>query len=51
MAPPSVKLYLAGIWMLFDWLVGCQVLPVNPASAVRGPKHSVKKGKTPVLTT
>ena len=36
--------------MLFDWLVVGQVLPVNPASAVRGPKHSVKQGKTPVLT-
>jgi hypothetical protein len=23
---------------------------VNPAHAVRGPKHSVRKGKTPVLT-
>jgi hypothetical protein len=22
---------------------------MNPASAVRGPEHSVKKGKTPVL--
>ena len=29
-------------------LVG-QVIAVNPASSVRGPKHSVKKGKTPVL--
>ena len=51
MAAPSVKLHLAGIRMLFDWLVVGQVLPTNPASAVRGPKHSVKKGKTPVLTT
>ena len=50
MAAPSVKLHLAGIRMLFDWLVVGQVLPVNPASAVRGPNHSVKKGKTPVLT-
>ncbi|MGA2986227.1 MAG: tyrosine-type recombinase/integrase [Terriglobia bacterium] len=49
-AAPSVKLQLAGIRMLFDWLVVGQVLPVNPASAVRGPKHSVKKGKTPVLS-
>ena len=51
MAAPSVKLHLAGIRMLFDWLVVGQVLPTNPASAVRGPRHSVKKGKTPVLTT
>ena len=50
MAAPSVKLHLPGIRMLFDWLVVSQVLPTNPASAVRGPKHSVKKGKTPVLT-
>jgi site-specific recombinase XerD len=49
-AAPSVKLQLAGIRMLFDWLVVGQVMPMNPASAVRGPKHSVKKGKTPVLT-
>ena len=50
MAAPSVKLHLAGIRMLFDWLVLGQVIPLNPASAVRGPKHSVRKGKTPVLT-
>ena len=49
-AAPSVKLRLAGIRMLFGWLVVGQVIPANPASAVRGPKHSVKKGKTPVLT-
>ncbi len=36
--------------MLFDWLVIGQQLAVNPASSVRGPRHSVKKGKTPVLT-
>ena len=27
-----------------------QVLPVNPAAAVRGPKHVVTKGATPVLS-
>ncbi|MGH8227084.1 MAG: tyrosine-type recombinase/integrase [Steroidobacteraceae bacterium] len=50
LAAPSVKLHLAGIRMLFDWLVVGHVLTVNPASPVRGPKHKVKKGKTPVLT-
>jgi site-specific recombinase XerD len=35
--------------ILFDWLVVGQVVPANPASAVRGPKHVVKTGKTPVL--
>jgi len=42
-AAPSVKLRLAAIRMLFDWLVVGQVVPVNPASSVRGPKHVVKK--------
>lgn len=45
----SVKLHLASIRMLFDWLVTGQVVATNPASAVRGPKHVVKKGKTTVL--
>ena len=35
--------------MLFDWLITGQVVPINPAAAVRGPKHVVKTGKTPVL--
>src|SRR5271166_2563755 len=35
--------------MLFDWLITGQVVPFNPASAVRGPKHVVKTGVTPVL--
>lgn len=50
LAAPSVKLHLAAIRMLFDWLVIGQVVAVNPASPVRGPKYSVKRGKTPVLT-
>lgn len=48
-SPPSVKQHLAAVRMLFDWLVVRQVVEVNPAAAVRGPKHVVKKGKTPVL--
>ena len=48
-AKPTVKLHLAAIRMLFDWLVVGQVLAVNPAHAVRGPKHVVRRGKTPVL--
>ena len=46
---PTVKQHLAAIRVLCDWLV-IQVLPVNPAAAVRGPKHVVTKGATPVLT-
>jgi integrase len=36
-------------WTLFDWLITGQVMPTNPAAVVRGPKHVVKTGKTPVL--
>jgi len=43
-----VKQQLAAVRMLFDWLITGQVLPTNPAAAVRGPKHVVKTGKTPV---
>ncbi|HKQ47595.1 MAG TPA: tyrosine-type recombinase/integrase [Phycisphaerae bacterium] len=50
LAAPSVKQNLAAIRMLFDWLVVGQVVPINPASSVRGPRHVVKRGKTPVLT-
>ena len=46
---PGVKQQLAAVRMLFDWLITGQVLPTNPAAAVRGPKHVVKVGKTPVL--
>jgi site-specific recombinase XerD len=48
-AAPTVKQRLAAIRHLFDWLVVGQIVPVNPASSVRGPKHIVRKGKTPVL--
>src|SRR5271156_6055820 len=48
---PTVKQHLACIRMLFDWLVTGQVLPSNPAHSVRGPRHSVIKGVTPVLSS
>lgn len=47
---PSVKQHLAAIRMLFDFLVIGQIVPMNPAASVRGPKHVVKKGITPVLS-
>jgi site-specific recombinase XerD len=46
---PDVKQQLAAVRMLFDWLITGQIVPINPAAAVRGPKHVVKTGKTPVL--
>ena len=48
-AAPSVKRHLAAIRRFFDHLTEGGVLPFNPAAAVRGPKHSVKRGKTEVL--
>jgi len=48
-AVPTVKQRLAGVRHLFDWLVRTQVVPGNPAISVRGPAHSVRRGKTPVL--
>ena len=47
---PTVKLRLAAIRHLFDWMVTGQIMPTNPAHAVRGPSYSTKKGKTPVLS-
>ena len=42
--------HLAALRTLFDWLVIGQVVAFNLASSVRGPKHVVKTGKTPVVT-
>jgi site-specific recombinase XerD len=50
-AAPTVKQHLACIRMLFDWLVTGQIVPTNPAHSVRGPRHSVSKGSTPVLSS
>jgi site-specific recombinase XerC len=49
LAAPSVKQRLAAIRHLFDWLVTGQVVPVNPAASVRGPRQVVTCGQTPVL--
>jgi site-specific recombinase XerD len=49
LSKPSVKQNLAALRMLFDWLVLGHVLEHDPAHAVRGPKYSQRKGKTPVL--
>ncbi|MFM0016722.1 tyrosine-type recombinase/integrase [Paraburkholderia sediminicola] len=49
LSAPTVKQHLAAIRHLFDWLVTGQVVPHNPAASVRGPSHTAKKGKTPVL--
>jgi site-specific recombinase XerD len=47
---PTAKQHLAALRALFDWMVVGQVIAVNPAHAVRGPKYVVRKGKTPLIT-
>ena len=47
---PTVKQHLAAIRKCFDWFVVNHVVAFNSASSVRGPKYSVRRGKTPVLT-
>ena len=49
-AAATVKQNLAALRQLFDWLVVRQVIPANPAAAIRGPKSVVKTGVFPVLT-
>jgi site-specific recombinase XerD len=49
LSAPTVKQHLAAIRHLFDWLLVGQVVPHNPAASVRGPSHTSRKGKTPVL--
>ena len=46
---PIVKQQLAAIRHLVDWLVIGQVVMMNPAASVRGPRHVVRIGRTPVL--
>jgi site-specific recombinase XerC len=45
----ELKQRLAANRHLFDWLVTGQVVPINPAGSVRGPRHVVTSGQTPVL--
>lgn len=47
---PTRKLHLAGIRKFFDKLVERHAIVLNPALSVRGPRHSVREGKTPALT-
>lgn len=49
LSAPTVKQRLAALRHLFDWLVIGQILVSNPAASVRGPAHSARTGRTPVL--
>ncbi len=46
---PTVKQRLAAVRHLFDWLVRSQIVAQSSAVSVRGPAHSARTGKTPVL--
>jgi site-specific recombinase XerD len=46
---PTAKLRLVALGRLFDWMVIGQIMPTNPAAAVRGPRHVVRRRKTRVL--
>ena len=48
-SPPTVLQHLVAIRQLFTWLTQQGVVDINPAENVKGPKHRVKVGKTPVL--
>jgi site-specific recombinase XerD len=50
LSTPTIKQRLAGLRMMFNALVRAQVLRISPVTVVKGPAHSVIKGKTPVLT-
>ncbi|MCK6478474.1 MAG: site-specific integrase, partial [Phycisphaerales bacterium] len=47
---PTVKRALAAIRSLFDHLASGGLVTFNPAAPVRGPRHVVVRGSTPVLT-
>jgi site-specific recombinase XerC len=49
LAAPSVKQRLAAIRHLFDWLVTGQVVPVNPAASVGGPRQVDTYGAAQVI--
>jgi site-specific recombinase XerD len=45
----TIRQHLAAIRLLFDHLVAGGVMPVNPASEIRGPRGPVKKRSTSAL--
>ena len=46
----TVKLHLAAIRRLLDWMVSGGYLTINPATSVKGPTLSMIRGKTNVLS-
>ena len=50
LAAPTIKLRLAAIRSCLDFLAAAGGIAHNPAAPVRGPRHSVTRGTTPVLS-
>ena len=48
-ATPTIKQHTAAIRQLLDYLTTKGILEYNPALSVKTPRHSVSKGKTPVM--
>lgn len=48
-SPATSKQRLAAVRSLFDWMAARSLISSNPAAYVKGPRYSVRKGKTPVL--
>ena len=48
--PATVKLRLAALRNLFNWLTAAGVTEGNPAASVSGPRHAPLVGATPILT-
>jgi site-specific recombinase XerD len=46
---PMRLLHLSAIRQLFDHLVTRHAVLINPAASVKGPKHTVRRGKTPAM--
>jgi site-specific recombinase XerD len=49
LSAPSKKQHLAGLRHFFDNQQMYHGVGINPASSVRGPKHSAREGKTPAF--
>lgn len=47
---PTIKQHLAAVRMLFNWMATGGFVAHNPAAPVRGPRHVVVRGRTPVLS-
>jgi integrase len=47
---PTIKLRLAALRMLFEALLRGQFIAVDPTAAVRAPRYSTTRGKTPILS-